>query len=84
MRTPEFGHAASFVIHVPRPYLEAFGHQAACNSKIAARGALWALRAHSGFAAHPITTHTTTSNFFVLYASLQTPPKSRDDTVSTD
>ena len=84
MHTSKFGHAASFVIHVPRPYLEAFGRQTACNSKIAACGALWALRAHSGFAAHPKTIQTKLAATFVFYASLQTPPNARDDVTTTD
>ena len=79
MQTSKFGHAASFVIHVPRPYLEALGRQAACNSKMAACGALWALRAHSGFAAHIVSTQTTKRNFFVFYASRQTRWNARDD-----
>ena len=42
-------------------------------------GALWALRAHSGFAAHPKTIQTKLAATFVFYALLQTPPVSRDD-----
>ena len=51
---------------------------------MAARGALWALRAHGGFAAHPTGFQTKLAATFVFYALLHIALYARDDVTSSN